>query len=414
MAGGDALGRLDDGRVVFVPGALPGEDVVVHLVEERRDFARATLVRVATPHTARVAPECALVAAGCGGCDWQHLAADAQPGEKVEIVREALRRTAKLDPVWLQPGGGVPPWGYRTTMRFAATPPDTGGWSRPGLRRPRSNDVVAVGRCPVAHPSLDALLGDLHLRDVDEVTLRVSVASGQATAWWTSSGGPRDRRRRPRGSTGGRGGGGRRQGTVTGLPAHVTTGPDTVLVERVEDVDLRVSASAFFQSGPDAAELLVRTVRELAGDELDGAGRVVDLYGGIGLFAATVVPPSAEVVLVESSAAACRDAEVNLAGRPATIVPTQVEEWVPTGADVVIADPARQGLGRDAAERVVAVGAPTVVLVSCDPVAGARDLATLGAAGYEVTAARVLDLFPETHHVELVTRLDRSGAARRS
>ncbi len=403
VAGGDALGRLDDGRVVFVPGGLPGEDVMVRVVEDRRDFVRAALIDVTVADADRVVPMCPLVAEGCGGCDWQHLAPAAQLGQKTQVAREALVRTGRLDPTWLRPGGSVAPWGYRTTMRFAAAArPDASGWSRPGLRRARSNDVVAVGRCPVAHPVLDAMLDGVRLRGVEELTLRVSAATGEATARWTAAD---TGRRRARGGSGRA----RRGGAVTGLPEHVATGDSARIVERVAGVDLRVSAAAFFQSGAAAAEVLVRTVAELAGDALSVASRVVDAYGGVGLFAATVVPQAAEVVLVESSSAACRDAEVNLRGRTAVIEVSTVEEWRPVPADVVVADPARQGLGRDGVEHVAATGATTVVLVSCDPVAGARDLAMLVAAGFEVTAARVLDLFPQTHHVELVTRLDRIG-----
>ncbi len=134
---------------------------------------------------------------------------------------------------------------------------------------------------------------------------------------------------------------------------------------------------------------------------------VVDAYGGIGLFAATVVPSSAEIVLVESSRSSCDDAVVNLAGRAATVCATTMEAWQPVDADVVIADPARQGLQREGVAQIVATGAPTVVLISCDPVSFARDVALLHDAGYAAGPAHVLDLFPGTHHVEVVARLDR-------
>jgi 23S rRNA (uracil1939-C5)-methyltransferase len=216
----------------------------------------------------------------------------------------------------------------------------------------------------------------------------VSVAHGTVTAWWT----PRAR--------------------AVGLPAGSGTGERATLVEVVAGVSLQVSAGAFFQSGPAAAELLVDAVRAAGGAELAAARRVVDAYGGGGLFAATVVPDHAHVTLVEGSPVACDDARVNLAGRSADVVCAGVEEWPtvagPDGtADVVIADPSRQGLGAEAAARLSDAAAPVLVLVSCDPVAMARDTALLADQGYRHAGTTVLDLFPQTHHVEAVTRFER-------
>jgi 23S rRNA (uracil1939-C5)-methyltransferase len=124
------------------------------------------------------------------------------------------------------------------------------------------------------------------------------------------------------------------------------------------------------------------------------------------LFAATVVPASARVTLVEGSASACADARVNLAGRAATVIESAVEQWSPTVADVVIADPARSGLGAEAAAVLAGCSAPVLVLVSCDPVSLARDAVLLGGLGYRHAGTTVLDLFPHTHHVETVTRFE--------
>ena len=112
-----------------------------------------------------------------------------------------------------------------------------------------------------------------------------------------------------------------------------------------------------------------------------------------------------ELVLVESNPQACRDAITNLEDCAATIIQSQMEHWDPCDADVVIADPARQGLGKQGAQAIVDTGAPVVVLVSCDPVAGARDARLLVSAGYELREVEVLDIFPETHHVEVISVL---------
>jgi 23S rRNA (uracil1939-C5)-methyltransferase len=379
VAGGDGLAREEGGRVVFVPGSLPGEVVDVELVAAKRDFARSRLLTIIEPSPLRVEPPCAAVARGCGGCDWQHVSAAGQLDLKADIVREALRRTGHIADAHVEMGGAVPPWSYRTSMRFAV-----GGDGRLGLRRSRSNDLIALDDCLVADPRLTSMLATLRLPGADEVSLRVSAATGDRTAWWSPA-----------------------TAIASGLDADVATGAKATIVERVAGFALRVSAESFFQSGPAAAELLVATVRQMVGAELDAASTVVDAYGGVGLFAATCVSTDAHVVLVEGSASACADARHNLDGRRATIEETGVEQWRPVHADVVIADPSRHGLGAAAVERLVLADAPTLLLVSCDPVSLARDAALLRDAGYDHQQTVVLDLFPNTHHVEAVTRFNR-------
>ena len=385
VAGGDGLAREASGRVVFVPGVLPGEEVAVRLVTAKRDFARGEVVEVLDPAAGRVPPPCDAHRRGCGGCDWQHADPAAQAELKLEVVREALRRTARLPEVDVRIGGSVAPWAYRTSMRVAV---DRSG--RVSLRRPRTNEPVALDHCLVAHPLLDELVHGARFTGADEVSLRVSAATGERSVWWTTAR-PGDRV------------------VPAGLGADVTTGPDAVVHEVVADRRYRVSGESFFQSGPSAADLLVDTVRELGADVLSGARTVLDAYGGIGLFAGSLATtaPDASFTVVEGSAAACADAAVNLADLDAEVVCSPVEAWTPSPVDVVIADPSRHGLGRDATAVFVATGAPMLVLVGCDPVAFARDAALLTDAGYRLTGARTLDLFPQTHHVEVVGRFDR-------
>jgi 23S rRNA (uracil1939-C5)-methyltransferase len=379
VAGGDGLAREEGGRVVFVPGSLPGEVVDVELVAAKRDFARSRLLTIVEPSPLRVEPPCTAVARGCGGCDWQHVSAAGQLDIKADIVREALRRTGHVIDAHVEPGGAIPPWSYRTSMRFAV-----GGDGELGLRRARSNDLVELDDCLVADPRLTSMLATLRLPGADEVSLRISAATDDRTAWWSPA-----------------------TAIASGLDAGVATGAMATIVEKVAGFALRVSAESFFQSGPAAAELLVATVRHMVGAELDAASTVVDAYGGVGLFAATCVSPDTHVVVVEGSASACADAHHNLAGRRATIEETGVEQWRPVHADVVIADPSRHGLGAAAVERLVLADAPTLLLVSCDPVSLARDAALLRDAGYDHHHTVVLDLFPNTHHVEAVTRFER-------
>ncbi len=360
VVGGAALAREDSGRVVFISGAIAGETVTALFTAEKKDFATAEVESVVVGSPLRVEPPCEAWQRGCGGCDWQHIEPSGQLGLKVDIVREALTRTGRLvDPVVVA-GASVEPWGYRTTVRLAASPD-----GRPGFRARRSHDVVPIDSCPVADPAINGLIRSLHLDRDAEVTLRVGLARGDN-------------------SLGVRG----------------------AIVERVGDHDFRVSNDSFFQSSPRAAALLVDAVSRAVADLDLSMMTVIDAYGGVGLFAATVANHAARVVLVESSSSSCADARVNLSADRATVVECRLEDWQPVRADLVIADPARSGLGRIAADRLAATRASRIVLVSCDAASLARDARLLVALNYLHRGTEVIDVFPNTSHVEAVTRFD--------
>lgn len=364
---------------MFVRGGLPGETVAAELVAEKKDWARAVVVEIVDPSPARVTPPCASRRAGCGGCGWQHLTLEAQRNARLAIVTDALRRTGGVAEPEVSHGGGVDPVGYRTTVRVAATADGHAGY-----HAEQSHDVVGAPDCLVAHHDLRAALPELRLDPGVEPTLRVSVATGELAARW-------DR------STGG----------VRGLPAGTKTGADVALHEDVAGHRLRVSMGSFFQSGPQAADLLVDAVLRAA-PELDSARLVVDAYAGVGMF--SVCATAHRVITLETSRAAVADAQANLVERDATVVRGEVGGWhAPTDAeiDVVIADPARSGLGKPGVGALSRTGAPVIVVVSCDPASLGRDVKLLAAAGYHHQRSELIDTFPHTTHIEAVTRFVR-------
>src|SRR5262245_6652044 len=174
VAGGDALARDDDGRVVFVRGALPGETVVAEVTGAKQDWARGRVVEVVEPSPDRIRPPCASRRAGCGGCGWQHLSLDAQRSARVGIVADALRRIGRVDAPLVSSGGGVEPTRYRTTVRIASGPD-----GRAGFRADGSHDVIAAPDCLVAHAPLAAVVGRVRLDPNVEATLRMSVSTGE-------------------------------------------------------------------------------------------------------------------------------------------------------------------------------------------------------------------------------------------
>ena len=379
VAEGDGLGRLDDGRVVFVEGALPGELVQARIVKQSRDYARATTTKVLESNPQRVDPPCRFVHEGCGGCDLQHASVSLQREIKRDIVRESLVRLGRIaDPDVRLPDVFIASHGVRTTVRVART-----SNGRIGFRRRRSHEVVPVDRCLVAHPGLASAFSDMRLRSAEEAVVRVSEHDGSLVVWVEP---PED----------------------PGLVAAVVGGPDSTIVETVNGVEFRVSAASFFQSSPAAAAALVgRVSLALGPNSAWGDGPFLDAYGGIGLFAATIDVGDREVVVVEANPYACADARHNLLGRRARVVESAVERWGAEPCGAIVADPARDGLRAAGVATLVATGAPVIVLVSCDPASLGRDARSLVEAGYRLEYSEVLDLFPHTHHVEAVTRFVR-------
>lgn len=386
--GGDAVARDDHGQVVFVAGALPGEDVDAEVTDVHARYAHALAGEVIEASPDRQVPPCPHRRAGCGGCDLQHVAPAAQPGLKVELVRDALARLGRIAEPPVRAGEPLPTEGFRTTVRAGVED------SRAGLRRARSHELIAVDHCLVAHPLVDELLVEGRFGAASEVTLRAGPATGERLALLHPTA---DGARLP-------------DDVVVVGTDELRGGRRAWYHDDIAGHRFRISATSFFQSRADGAAALVAEVTRAVEGNLGPGATVVDAYGGVGLFAASLASPKAvpaeeavRAVLVERGASSVADARVNLAGHHAKVVRADVDRWRPPAADVVVADPARAGLGRRGAAAVTRAGAPVVVLVSCDPASLGRDAALLAGAGYRLDQAVVVDLFPHTHHIEVVS-----------
>jgi 23S rRNA (uracil1939-C5)-methyltransferase len=381
---------------VFVEGALPGEEVRARVVQSKKDFARAVVVDVVSASADRVAPPCAALAAGCGGCSWQHVEVGAQARLKVAIVEDALRRIGRF-------GDGAPPITVRAmpagerAVRSSARLGVDAATGRAGQHRRGSHEVVPTSSCLAAHPRLAELIVDGRYDGADEVLLRVGVASGERAALGFSQGSTMTAS----------------SASFATLPADVVVGPDAVVHESVAGAWLHVSIGSFFQSGPVAAEALVSAVDDAIGDALGAGGHLVDAYAGVGLFGATIgASRRARVTSIESDGSANDDARVNLAELDAVVLEGEVGRWRPElgdpAVDVVCAVPARSRRGRPGVGAQLASGAPRLVLVSCDPASLARDARLLADGGYRCASIALVDAFPDTFHVEAVSRFDRA------
>ncbi len=378
--GGAALGAGPDGRTVFVSGAIPGEQVsvVADVVHKSRIEATATSVLFASPD--RIEPPCSHVGDGCGGCDWQHIAAKRQSLLRRDIVDDCLRRLAGMTGVDIRNGPQLDPTGYRTTVRAAVSD------GKAAYRIRRSHQTVAIEQCLIAHPLVEELLVDGHFGAASEVVVRAGANTGERLV-------------------------------VVDPVADGVRVPDDVLVvgrdelsagrrphyhEEIGGLRLQISADTFFQCRPDGALMLAR----LAGDAVaDAAGAMLDAYCGMGLFGA-LAGIGRSVVGVESNPSAVADAVQNL-GPHGRLVEADFERWQAEPVGVVVADPSRHGLRKRGCDRIAETGAELVALVSCDPASLARDAGLLGERGYELDHVTVVDLFGQTSHVETVSRFVR-------
>ncbi|MEU8002858.1 TRAM domain-containing protein [Catellatospora sp. NPDC049111] len=376
--GGHCVAR-HEGQVIFVRHALPGERVVVEITELHKAYLRGDCVEVLQASPDRITPRCPYAHAnGCGGCDLQHVASPAQREWKAAVVREQLVRLGKLAEAAVDalgvtvaelPGGDE---GWRTRVRYRAD-----ALGRPGLLKHRSNEVVAIGRCRIAHPEIQAL--DVLERRWPDTDLIDVVKPSSA-------------------------------------PAQLVQDPPQRIVERAAGHDFTISAGGFWQVHPAAADTLVDAVLELL-DPRPGE-HAWDLYGGAGLFAAALadrVGVTGAVTLVESARDGVAASRGNLAALPVRVVEATVEralhrdrrpkERLPH-PDVVVLDPPRTGAGAAVVKAITAARPRAVAYVACDPAALGRDVRTFREQGWKLTALRAYDCFPQTHHVECVALLN--------
>ena len=395
---GDGVGRLGDGRVVFVAGAAPGDRVSLADIEESKRFVRASVGELVSASPDRVDPACAHFGR-CGGCQWQHVAYPAQLQAKQRIVRDAFQRIARLDPVELPPIVASPDaYHYRARARWIE------GEGGLGYRARGSREVEVVEACPVLVPGASAALEALR-EGVREARARRGDArpGGRAKEWivTASGGGPEDEAivMRPR-----------QKGRPPSLSIELEGGP------------LRVSGDSFVQGNALLWDDLVDAVVGVTlGVAEPGAPRprFVELYCGIGFFTVPLAASGARGAALESDRRALSDLAHNLrrAGLEdrVEILRGQAEQRGDLRdhlrrADVALVDPPRAGLAPAVREALADARPERIVYLSCDPGTLARDIADLARADYDLTSTLLFDLFPQTPHVETLVTLQRGGA----
>jgi 23S rRNA (uracil1939-C5)-methyltransferase len=392
--GGPAIGRYQ-GKVFFVPYALPGETVAVEVEISKKGWARTRLVEVIEPSPERVSPPCPHFGPeACGGCQWQHIRYPAQLAYKTDVVRDQLARLGGLTDVLVRPTRAVgEPWSYRNHVQLH---PSSGGL---GYVAADGQRVEPINTCPIMHPLVAELLDelDIDIEGLERLSLRAGVNTGQQMVIFETIDDESFELMvdRPVSCV-------LMQGNGTPV---VLVGNDH-LFERVAGHEYRVSAGSFFQVNTPGAEALVDTVASYLSPH--PYETLLDLYCGVGLFSLALAPRVAQVIAVEAHPAAVADARFNVeaAGLDnVRVIEGDVADILITLDEPVhaaIADPPRSGCGPEVAARLAALGPRRLVYVAYDPATLARDAKTLAAAGYRLVEVQPLDLFPQTYHIESV------------
>jgi 23S rRNA (uracil1939-C5)-methyltransferase len=395
--GGDALGRLPNGRAVFIPYASPGETVRLRTLEEKNGRIQAELAEVLEPSAERIAPRCRHFGV-CGGCHYQHITYQAQLNAKTEILRDQLTRIGKIEDPPVEPIVPAPQeWNYRNHVQFHVN-----GDGKLGYIDTHRRGVIPVSECHLPELALNDLWPRLELEadlGLKRVSLRVGV--GDEMMLVLESNTPEMPELELDSAL-----------SVVHLvdgDAFVMAGDDH-LVMKVDERLFRVSAGSFFQVNTAMAEKMVAYM--LANLPVSSADTLLDVYCGVGLFGAFFAPRVGRLIGIELSSPACEDFTANLDEFDnVELYEAAAEKVLPAldvKADTIIVDPPRAGLDKRLLEALIALNPSRVAYVSCDPATLGRDAARLIAGGYRLMRVTPFDLFPQTYHIESISLFEKS------
>ncbi|MGH9516547.1 MAG: 23S rRNA (uracil(1939)-C(5))-methyltransferase RlmD [Terriglobales bacterium] len=420
--GGDGLARLSadeegPGKTVFVPFAIDGEEVEAQIVEQKPGFARARLDQVVQSSSDRVEPGCDYFGE-CGGCQYQHAKYAHQLEIKSAILIETLRRTGKIELPCELKVHPSPEWNYRNRTRLKLQPTPRFAL---GYYKSRSHDLLPIEECPISSPLINRTISEIwqvgrlgklstEIRELelfaDESDDRLLLEgycegrsirnSAQTIAEMLAqisshvSGVAVFEQARPE---------------SVAEPKRIAAFGEAALTYRTKLASYRVSAGAFFQVNRFLIDELIGLVTGEASGKL-----ALDLYAGVGLFATVLARSFAQVIAVESSQTSLADLRHNAPAEVKAVLAT-TEQYLEQASglrpDLIVVDPPRGGLGEGVVRSLAKLEAPNITYVSCDPSTLARDLRLMTSLGYRITNAHLIDLFPQTFHIESVFLLAR-------
>lgn len=393
VAGGDCLGRLPDGRAVFVPFVLPSEVVRIKLAEEKKRYARAMPLEVLTGSPERVSPRC-IHFGECGGCQYQHLDYAKQLALKEELLKDQFQRIAQIEDPPIQPIVPAPqPWNYRNHVQF-----HLGQGGELGFIHADGEHLLIMEECHLPQPGINALWPQLELGPESGV-YRLGIRQDSFDDLMMILEG--DDPSPPEFSE--------------DIPVSAVYTPpearltilagDDRLVYTLHDRPFQVSARSFFQVNTPMAEKMVSYLLENL--HMDESTRVVELYAGVGAFSAFIAPKVGHLVAIESSGSACHDFAANLDEfENVSLYEAQAEDVLPARdmpVDLLVMDPPRSGLAPAVHDALAKLQPEQIAYISCDPATLARDTKRILANGYQLDSITPFDLFPHTAHIESIS-----------
>lgn len=422
-------------QVVFVPGALPGEEVVVEATKVHPKFSEAKIKKIRKKSVHRVEPPCPIYEQ-CGGCQLQHLKYDQQLKEKRDIVIQALERHTKVPVHQIEIRetiGMKDPWNYRNKSQFQVG--EKGGKVLAGLYGINSHHLINIDQCVVQHPqtnkatkTVKKILQDLNIPIYNErtrkglvrtIVARVGIQTGelQIVLITTKKELPKKeimiaeiKKRMPEVKSIVQNINGQKTSVIFGEETVTLEGKDFIQ-ETLGDLSFELSARTFFQLNPEQTVSLYNEVKKAA--ELTGKEKVVDAYCGVGTIGLWVADQAGEIRGMDIIPESIQDAKKNASRhgiKHAKYVTGKAEEWLPKWVkegwkpDVVIVDPPRTGLDHQLIKTILKVKPKKVVYVSCNPSTLAKDVEVLSSK-YSVKYIQPVDMFPQTSHVEVVSQM---------
>jgi len=388
--GGTAIGRLADGRAIFVPYALPDERVLIEIVEQKAHHAFGKLINILQPAPQRIPARCPHFGE-CGGCHYQHLPYEEQVSLKARLLAEQLQRIGGLDdlpPIQIHPS--PVPWHYRNSLQFHLTPE-----GKLGFQRAQSHETLAIEQCFLPLEPLVDLWKQIEVdptSGVERVVLRCDSAENLLLVLESQS--PITP-----------------EVMVEEMPLSVVhlspagslviAGSEHLWME-VKGQQLRLSAGAFFQVNTAVAEQIVDDL--LSHLTLSSNDTLLDVYCGGGLYSLFLAPKVKRLIGIESSPYACRDFEVNLdAFDHVELYEAGAEQVLPylnIQPHTVLLDPPRNGLSKIVRQALWQLAPQQIAYVSCDPATFARDARHFTQNGYRLEYLAFFDMFPQTYHIE--------------
>ncbi|MFM8876436.1 MAG: class I SAM-dependent RNA methyltransferase [Anaerolineae bacterium] len=394
--GGEAMGRLSDGRAVFVPFGLPGETVRIQLTQEKQNFARGEILEILKPSPDRITAKCKHFTQ-CGGCHYQNLPYEKQQLAKADILRDQLQRIGKIENPIVQPTVASPEqWNYRNHVQFHLT--DDG---KVGFINARGNATLPIEECHLPEPTIDAFRNDLQFESRMNLE-RVSLRSGTDDDIMLIL--ESETEETPELEI---------EADISIVHIYedhpVVIAGSNALTIQILGKDFHVSAPSFFQVNTPMAEKMVQHLQAQLPTP-DSQFTLIDLYCGVGLFSKFFASKYAKVIGIESAPSSCEDFAINLdefdnvelyEGAAEEILPALAPQL--TEPIHMIVDPPRAGIDKFAIDAILQINPQVIAYVSCDPSTLARDAARLIKGGYTLQNVTPFDLFPQTYHIESIS-----------